>query len=133
MKSSSAAWIALALTIGMMPGGAFAEAYVPGSEIVGQPVKVTTNGVTNVVILSPGGQATIASPAGRTVKASWTAINGQLCLEYGTAQECWPHSRPFEAGQPQTLTSSCKSTSTWLAASINVPPPPPVTKGERGR
>lgn len=132
MKSSSRAWTALALTIAMtLPGAALAEAYVPGSEILGQPVKVTTNGVTNTVTLSPGGQATITSPLGRVVKAAWTAANGQLCLSSGKAQECWPHSGPFEPGQPQTLTSSCNSTSTWLAASTNASPP--AQKGERGR
>jgi len=43
-------------------GTAFAQGWTPAAEVVGQPIQVTTNGVTNTVTLSPGGQATIASP-----------------------------------------------------------------------
>ena len=48
-----------------LPGIAYAQAWVPGSEIVGQPVTVTTNGVSNTVYLDPGGSARIMtrSPA----------------------------------------------------------------------
>ena len=98
-----------------LPGTAFAQgAWIPASEIVGQPIQVTTNGVTNTVVLSPGGQAQILTPA-------------------GSAQECWPYNGPFQAGQPQTLTSSCNATSTWLAQATNQPPPVQGQKGERGR
>ena len=116
------------------PGAAFAQdAWAPGSEVVGQPIQVTTNGVTNTVTLSPGGPAQILTPAGRPVPGTWTAANGQLCLGNGAAQECWPYQAPFQAGQPMTMTSSCNATSTWLAASTNAPPPPPAQRGERGR
>jgi hypothetical protein len=116
-----------------VPGVAYAQ-WTPGSEIVGQSVQVTTNGITNTVYLDPGGVARIVSPAGNTVPGTWTAANGQLCLSAGGPQECWPYSAPFQAGQPVTLTSSCNSSSTWLAAATNVPPPPPpVERGERGR
>jgi hypothetical protein len=115
-------------------GAALAQAgWTPGSEVVGQPIQVTTNGVTNTVTLSPGGQAQILSPSGRPVAGTWTAANGQLCLGNGTAQECWPYAAPFQAGQPVTVTSSCNATSTWLAAATNTPPPPPAQRGERGR
>jgi hypothetical protein len=116
-----------------LPGAALAQA---ASEIIGQPIQVTTNGVTNTVYLDAGGAARIMTPGGNTVPGTWTAANGQLCLNNGTAQECWPYTAPFQAGQPLTLTSSCNSTSTWLAASTNAPPPPPPApskKGERGR
>ena len=114
-----------------LPAVAFAQA---ASEIIGQPIQVTTNGVTNTVYLDAGGTARIMTPGGNTVSGTWTAANGQLCLNNGTAQECWPYTTPFQAGQPLTLTSSCNSTSTWLAASTNAPPPPPpARKGERGR
>ncbi len=112
---------------------AFAQA---ASEIVGQPVQVTTNGVTNTVYLDAGGTARIMTPGGNAVSGTWTAANGQLCLSNGTAQECWPYAAPFQAGQPVTLTSSCNATSTWLASATNAPPPPPPVqgqKGERGR
>src|SRR5438093_13609475 len=92
---------------------AFAQA---ASEIVGQPVQVTTNGVTNTVYLDNGGTARIISPGGRTVAGTWTAANGQLCLNNGAAQECFPYTAPFQAGQPLTLTSSCGQSSTWLAS-----------------
>ena len=35
-----------------LPGAAFAQA---ATEIIGQPIQVTTNGVTNTVTLNPGG------------------------------------------------------------------------------
>lgn len=122
------------LTIALS-GPAFAQAWTPGSEIVGQPITVTTNGVANTVTLTPGGQATITTPAGHVVNAAWTAANGQLCLINGAAQECVPYAGPFQAGTPTTLTSTCGASETWLAASTNAPPPPPTqaVKGERGR
>ena len=120
---------AVALVIGV-PGMALAQA-VPGSEIVGQPVTVTTNGVSNTVYLDPGGTARIMTPGGNTVAGTWSAANGQLCLSTGAAQECWPYASPFQAGQPVTLTSSCGSSSTWLASSTNTPPAT-GQRGERG-
>jgi hypothetical protein len=121
------------VALGALPAAALAQAWTPGSEIVGQSVQVTTNGVTNTVYLDAGGAARIVTPGGNTVPGTWTAANGQLCLNNGTAQECWPYSAPFQAGQPVTLTSSCNSSSTWLAASTNAPPPPAGQRGERGR
>jgi hypothetical protein len=113
-----------------LPGVAFAQA---ATEIIGQPIQVTTNGVTNTVYLDAGGTARIMTPGGNTVPGTWTAANSQLCLSNGSAQECWPYTAPFQAGQPVTLTSSCNSTSSWLAASTNGPPPPAGQKGERGK
>ena len=121
---------AVALIIGV-PGIALAQA-TPGSEIVGQPVTVTTNGVSNTVYLDPGGTARIMTPGGNTVAGTWSAANGQLCLSTGAAQECWPYASPFQAGQPVTLTSSCGSSSTWLASSTNTPPAS-GQRGERGK
>ena len=129
MKRQFLSRAAIALAIGTLPSAVLAQAL--GSEIVGQPVQVTTNGVTNTVYLDPGGSARIITPGGNTVPGTWTAANGQLCLSNGTAQECWPYASPFQAGQPQTLTSSCNSTSTWLAQNTNQPAP--VERGERGR
>jgi hypothetical protein len=115
-----------------LPGVALAQAWTPGSEIVGQPIAVTTNGITNTVYLDPGGTARIMTPAGNPVPGTWTAANGQLCLSNGTTQECWPYTGPFQAGQPLTLTSSCNSSSTWLASATNQPPAQ-APRGERGR
>ena len=134
MKCRSILKIAAGCTALTLPGAALAQAgWTPGSEIVGQPVQVTTNGVTNTVTLSPGGQAQMVSAGGRAVPGTWTAANGQLCLNNGMAQECWPYAAPFQAGQPVTVTSSCNVASTWLAASTITPPPPPAQRGERGR
>ena len=122
------------MSVAAFPGVALAQAgWTPGTEVVGQPIMVTTNGVTNTVTLSPGGQAAIASPGGTIVNGTWTAANGQLCLSNGTAQECVPYAGPFQAGTPMTLTSSCGATETWLAQSTNQPPPTQGQKGERGR
>jgi hypothetical protein len=135
MKSWFPARFAVGLAVvAAVPGTAFAQAgWTPGSELVGQPIQVTTNGVTNTVTLSPGGQAVIATPTGHIVNATWTAANRQMCLNNGATQECWPYASPFQAGQPMTVTSSCNATSTWLAAATNSPPPPPAQRGERGR
>jgi len=125
---------ALGVTIGaMLPAAAMAQAgWAPGSEVVGQPIQVTTNGVTNIVYLDPGGQLRIMTPGGNTVPGTWTAANGQLCLGTGGVQECVPYTGPFQAGQPVTLTSSCAASETWLAQATNQAP----TQGaapERGR
>ena len=115
----------------MLPAAAFAQA--TGAEVVGQPIQVTTNGTTNTVYLDPGGQLRIMTPGGNTVPGTWTAANGQLCLGVGGAQECVPYNGPMQAGQPQTLVSSCGATETWLAQSTNGPPPAQGERGERGR
>jgi len=114
-----------------LSGTAFAQGWTPASEIMGQPVQVTTNGVTDTVYLDSGGTARFMTPGGNTVAGSWTAANGQLCLSNGAAQECFPYTSPFQAGQPVTLTSSCNATSTWLASAVNGPPP--ASGAERGR
>ena len=116
----------------LTPASAFAQ-WVPGSEIVGQTLQVQKNGVTNSVVLSPGGQAQITTPGGNVIPATWTAANGQLCLNTGAAQECWAYPTAFQPGQPLTLSSNC-GTATWLANSTNAPSPPPVQEpqGERG-
>jgi hypothetical protein len=129
MKSSIAARIGIGLlSVTLLPAAAMAQA---GTEVIGQPIQVTTNGVTNTVYLDPGGQLRILTPGGNTVPGTWTAANGQLCLGVGGAQECVPYTGPFQAGAPVSLTSSCGAAETWLAQSTNAPPPTP--RGERGR
>ncbi len=133
MKSSNIARIIAAIVSATaLPGVAFAQSWAPGAEIVGQPLQVTTNGVVNTIYLDAGGTARILTPAGNTIPGTWTAANGQMCLNNGTAQECWPYAAPFQAGQPLTLTSSCASTSTWLAQAVNGPMVVPP-RGERGK
>jgi hypothetical protein len=119
------------VTIAGLPGVALAQSWAPGSEIVGQPIQVTTNGTTNTIYFDQGGTARIMTPGGNTVPGTWTAAGGQLCLNNGAAQECWPYNGPFQANQPQTLTSSCNATSTWLAQATNQPAA--QGRGERGR
>jgi hypothetical protein len=128
MKISSVRIVA-ALASVTLSGAAFAQT---AAEVVGQPIQVTTGGVTNTVYLDAGGAARIITPGGNTVPGTWTAANGQLCLSANGANECWPYASAFMAGQPMTLTSSCNSSSTWLASATNGPPPPPA-RGERGR
>ena len=135
MKSCFLLRAAVGVTLGAtLPAAALAQAgWTPGTEIVGQPIQVTTNGTTNTVYLDPGGQLRIMTPSGNTVPGTWTAANGRLCLGVGGANECVPYSAPFQAAQPQTLTSSCGATETWLAQSTNQPPPVQGQRGERGR
>jgi hypothetical protein len=115
-----------------LPGVALAQP-MPGSEIIGQPLQVTSNGVTNTVYLDPGGTARILTPSGNAIPGNWTMPNGQLCLSAAGAQECWPYTAPFQAGQPVTLASSCNQSSTWLATATNAPTPPPRQGSERGK
>lgn len=137
MKSCFWVRTAVGVAVGaILPAAAFAQAaWTPASEVVGQPIQVTTNGVTNTVYLDPGGQLRIVTPGGNTVPGTWTASNGQLCLGLGGAQECVPYASPFQPGAPLTLTSSCGASETWLAQNTNQPPPPPAQgqRGERGR
>ena len=134
MKSRFYVRAAIGLTVGvLLPAGAMAQPWTPGSEVVGQPIQVTTNGVTNTVYLDAGGQR-ILTPGGNTVPGTWSAANGQLCLASGGAQECVPYAGPFQAGAPMAMTSSCGANETWLAQSTNGPPPPAQgERGERGR
>lgn len=132
MKSSILVrFVAAALATVTLPGVAFAQGWTPGAELIGQPIQVTTNGTTNTVYLDAGGGARMVTPNGTTVPGTWTAANGQLCLSNGAAQECWPYNAPFQPGQPQTLASSCASTTTWLAQATNQPMATP--RGERGQ
>lgn len=134
MKSSILVRAAVGLAVGaLLPAAALAQAgWTPASEIVGQPIQVTTNGTTNTLYLDAGGQLRIMTPGGNTVPGTWTAANGQLCLGVGGANECVPYTAPFQAAQPQTLTSSCGATETWLAQAVNQPPAQ-GQRGERGR
>ena len=133
MKSSFIVRAAIGLTAAAaLPAAALAQANA--SEIVGQPIQVTTNGTTNTVYLDPGGQLRIVTPGGNTVAGTWTAANGQLCLGVGGAQECVPYAAPFQPGQPQSLTSSCGAIETWLAQQTNQQQAPTQgQRGERGR
>ena len=116
-----------------LPTVAAAQSWVPGAEIAGQSAQVTTNGVTNTVYFDQGGAARIVSAGGTSVSGTWAATNGQLCLNTGAAQECWPYSNAFQTSVPVTLVSSCNSTSTWTANGTNAPPPPMQSReGERG-
>ena len=119
-------------TMVALPTTAFAQEWVPGTEIVGQSVVVETNGVANTVYFDAGGAARIVSPSGRVVNASWTSANHSLCLNSGVASECWPYSQAFQAGQRVTLTSSCQAVSNWLPNGTNAPPVQAQNMGERG-
>ncbi|GAA4042813.1 hypothetical protein GCM10022281_25000 [Sphingomonas rosea] len=117
--------------VSMIAGSAAAQ-WVPGSEIAGQTLQVETNGVVNNITFQPGGSATITTPSGNAIPASWTATGGQLCLRTGTASECFPYQQAFQAGQSVTATSSCGATSRWLASAVNQQQPPARAAGERG-
>jgi hypothetical protein len=133
MNSSFVARAGVGLAVAIfLPAAAMAQAWTPGAEVIGQPIQVTTNGTTNTVFLDPAGQLRIVTPGGSTVPGMWSAANGQLCLGVGGAQECVPYNSPMQAGQPQTMTSSCGATETWLAQNTNQPPSQDQ-KGERGR
>ena len=128
MKKSGFAASAAGLVLLGVPIAAYAQVWVPGSEIVGQSVQVETNGVVNTVAFDPGGAARITTPGGNVVPGTWSAANGQLCLQVSGGQECWPYQSAFQPGQQVTLVSNCNVTSRWLANSTNSQAP----RGERG-
>jgi hypothetical protein len=103
----------------------------PMSEVIGQPIQATTNGVTNTLYFDPDGTVRIITPNGNTVSGTWAMQNGNLCISKGGATECWPYNAPFQPQQPQTMTSSCNAVSTWLAQNTNGPAN--RAKGERGQ
>lgn len=109
---------------------AMAQPWVPGSEIVGQTLQVQTQGVMNSIYFAPDGTATITTPQGTTVPATWSATNNMLCVSANAIQECWPYTQPFQPGQQVALTSDCQQVSTFLAQSTNPPVQQPA--GERG-
>ena len=129
-KRLTASKLICAALVGV-PAAAFAQEWVPGTEIVGQSVVVETNGIANTVYFDAGGAARIISPQGRVVNASWTAANRNICLYSGGASECWPYSQAFQAGQRVTLTSNCQAVSNWLPNGTNVPPVKEIMQ-ERG-
>ena len=111
-------------------GTVAAQAWMPGSEIAGQTIQVQTNGVVNSIMFNADGTATIMTPEGTSVPGTWSAANGMLCLNANGAQECWPYSQPFQAGQQVALTSSCQQVTTFMPQSTN--PPAQRSSGERG-
>ena len=122
---------ALALVLAPAAGVVAQTGWIPGSEIVGQTLQVQTNGTTNSVTFNADGTATVLTPNGQAVPATWSAANNQLCLSAGGPQECWPYAQPFQAGQQIALTSSCQQVSTWMASATNQPPQQQPL-GERG-
>ncbi|HVF83331.1 MAG TPA: hypothetical protein VM913_04060 [Sphingomicrobium sp.] len=123
--------IALGAGLLIVSSGAAAQSWSPGSEIAGQSVQVETNGVVNTVNFNADGTASILTPSGRAVPATWSATGGQLCLNAAGAQECVPYAQSFQAGQPISAASSCGTTSRWLANSVNQAPQSRPA-GERG-
>lgn len=122
MKIKLTATLVAGLAAVVAPSAATAQMWTPGSEIVGQSVKVNTNGTVNTVYFDQGGAARIMTPGGQAMPGRWTAANQQLCLDIGAGSaECWPYRSAFQAGQPVTLTSSCNVSSQWLADSTNMP------------
>ena len=127
MSKRLLAYSVFALAAGGLTSAAIAQG-APGSEIVGQSIQVTTNGVTNTIYFDAGGAARIMSPSGNVVNATWTTTGQQLCLNTGAATECWPYTQAFQAGQTISMTSRC-GTSMWMANAVNQPP---QSAGERG-
>ena len=112
-----------------VPSAALAQSG-PGAELIGQPIQATTNGVTNTIFLDPGGALRIVTPGGQTVNGTWQVAGGQLCLSVSGAQECIPYNAPFQAGLPQSFTTSCNASTSWLAQATNSPGP--AAGSERG-
>lgn len=122
---------ALALVFAPAAGAVAQMGWVPGTEIVGQTLQVTTNGTTNSITVNADGTASITAPNGQVVPATWSAANNQLCVSTGGPQECWPYTQAFQAGRQIALTSNCQQVSNWMALATNqAPQQQPM--GERG-
>lgn len=102
----------------------------PMSEIIGQPIQVTTNGVTNTLYFDADGTVRMITPNAAVVQGSWALQGSNLCVSRGGASECFPYNSPFRAQEPRTVTSSCNAVSTWLANATNNPSMD--SKAERG-
>ena len=127
---------ALGLTIitGMPAIAAAQAAWAPGSEIVGQSVQATTDGVTNTIFFDTAATQRIVTPQNNTLSGSWGEADQKICLIDNAVQECWPYTAPFQAGVPVTMTSLMSGkTSTWVATGVNAAAPVAGQKGERGR
>ena len=131
MNISSITRSAVAITASILSTAALAQAAQPMSEVVGQPIQVTTNGVTNTVYFDANGTMRVMTPNGSTVPGNWALNQGNLCMSVGGAQECVPYDSAFQPQVPKTMTSSCNSVQTWLAQSTNNPSQ--QLKGERGQ
>ena len=119
-----------AVSAAVLATAAMAQAQQPMAEVIGQPIRVTTNGVTNTLYFDANGTVRIITPNSNVVQGTWTMSQGNLCVTAGSAQECWPYNAPFQLQQPVTFTSSCSATSTWLAQTTNNPSQ--SLKSERG-
>lgn len=102
----------------------------PMAEVLGQPITVTTDGITNTLYFEADGSARVLTPNATTFPARWSMQGQNLCLSMGEASECWAYS-PFELLQPRTMQSSCNATSVWTAQNTNRPQA--KTRGERGK
>lgn len=90
--------------------------WVPGSELVGQTVRVETDGIVNIVSFEPNGLARISSPTNaRTIDATWTADGEQMCLATASSSDCYPYSEAFIGFEPVDLISNCGVRSRWTA------------------
>ena len=94
------------------------------------PPAMVSDPVRVFVTFNADGTAIITTPQGTTVPGTWSAANNMLCLSANGAQECWPYTQPFQAGQQIALTSSCQQVSTFLAQATNPPAQQPA--GQRG-
>jgi hypothetical protein len=124
--------LGLAFAVTAIPSVSMAQSgWIPPTEILGQPIQATTNGVTNTLYFDPGGTLRILTPAGNTLQGTWQINGSQLCMNLEGQQECVPYDRPFAAGEPRDLRSSCNAATVWVAQAVNVAPP--VSPAERGR
>jgi len=118
----------------MFPQAASAQMAPTGAEIVGQDIRVDSNGIVNTIHFNSDGTAMVSTPGGQQVPGRWSVENQQICLEAAGGRECWPYQMLFQTGQPVTLTSNCGATSSWTALGTNPLGPPPEQRkaGERG-
>lgn len=101
------------------------------NEILGQPIQAVTNGVTNTIYFDPGGTLRILTAGGNAMAGTWQINGAQLCMNLGGQQECVPYDRPFVAGEPRNLVTSCNAATVWTAQGVNVAPT--VSPAERGQ
>ena len=130
MTITSLARGAIAIGASILSSAALAQAQQPLAEVIGQPIQVTTNGITNTIYFDANGTVRMVTPNSNVVQGSWALSQGSLCINSGSAQECWPYDSPFQPQHPKTMTSSCTSTSTWVAQATNNPSQ--SLKSERG-
>jgi hypothetical protein len=78
--------------------------WLPGSELVGQTMRVESAGRTSMMRFARDGSVH-ASFSGHDLDGRWNVEPGKICFTWGKVRDCWPYARPFRQGERMMLKS----------------------------